>query len=87
MDGTLGDGDLGRVGARVLDGRWLRYERDDRGAGAGVLCLWSYDLSRLTGCREKYSGIARVAHALTITLAAGANTRRGTMASRPTHVR
>jgi len=43
---VLGDGGGGRVAARALDGRWLRYERDGRGAGAAVLCLWSYDLSR-----------------------------------------
>jgi len=37
---------------------------------------------------RKYAiGIARVAHALAITLAACANTRRGIMASRPAHVR
>ena len=90
MDGAIGGGDLGCGGARVLEGRWLGYEREGRGAGAQVLCLWNYDLSSpwRQGCREKYAiGIARVAHALAITLAAGANTRRGNMASRPAHVR
>jgi len=36
--------------------------------------------------RDKYSGIARVANARAITLAACANTRRGIMASRPARV-
>jgi len=44
--------------------------------------------ARGEGCRGEYAtGIARVAHALAITHAAGANTRRGNMASRPAHVR
>ena len=91
LDGRVDDGGGGRVDARALDGR-VDGELAGRGVGAEVLCLWSYDLSCWTGCRtycrkDKYSGIARVAHAHAITLAARANTRRGLMARRPAHVR
>jgi len=43
---VLGGGGGGRVAVRALDGR-VDGELADRGAGAKVLCLWSYDLSRL----------------------------------------
>ena len=59
-------------------------------ASKRIQLLWNYDLSSpwRQGCRGKYATrVARVAHALAITLAAGANTRRGNMASRPAHVR
>jgi len=41
---VLGGGGGGRVAVRALDGR-VDGELADRGAGAEVLCLWSYDLS------------------------------------------
>jgi len=42
LDGRVDGGGGGRVVARALDGR-VDGELDDRGAGAELLCLWSYD--------------------------------------------